>query len=211
MALLVLALFPATKTHAQPSPAATRSVVLKSDAATEASAVPLTKRAIRRAMVRGKEADRPKPTTPRRFSIPLAAGGLGGWLLGAAAGASIGHLLVDRQVSGQQEGPGTGALIGGVAGMSLGAPLGAHLANDRRGNYLLSALASAGIGVAGTALTAWSLQGLSYDTSPGAGGGALVTIIGGVLASIIIAAAGGVATAVSQVRASAAVERATTP
>ena len=77
-------------------------------------------------------------------------------LLTGAAGLLLGG-LVGAALSGDREDADSwvdaleGAVIGGTVGESLMLPVGVHLANDRRGDLLLSMPASLVIGVAGAA------------------------------------------------------------
>ena len=72
--------------------------------------------------------------------------GAAGLLLGGLVGAALSG---DRDESDSWVNALQGAVIGGTVGESLMLPVGVHLANDRRGDLLLSMPASLVIGVAG--------------------------------------------------------------
>lgn len=82
----------------------------------------------------------PRPQE-RVSNTALAFGGVKGGALGALALGVVGHVALD---SGDSWFP-LGALGGGIAGWTLGVPLGVHVANERRGNYLVNAMAAAAI------------------------------------------------------------------
>ena len=73
-------------------------------------------------------------------------GGVVGFVAGGLAGAAIGggNSICGDDACGLKE-----AAYGAVIGEATLLPLGVHLANHRRGNYVLSLLASAAIGAAG--------------------------------------------------------------
>lgn len=79
----------------------------------------------------------------------LIAGGSLGLLAGGGAGALLGALLYNSSCSGYCETSGIAAVAGAGLGTTIGVPLGVHLANDRRGSYPLSLLASIAIAGAG--------------------------------------------------------------
>jgi hypothetical protein len=87
-----------TAVRAQPASGAARSVVVEAGADVEPSpSAPLTKQAIRRAMTPAGEAGALGSSSGARSTSPvlLSLGGVGGWIVGTAAGASVGWLLVD--------------------------------------------------------------------------------------------------------------------
>lgn len=69
--------------------------------------------------------------------------GVGGWVAGTSVGAGAGA-LVDRAQAGESFFP-VFTAVGGFAGGIVGAPMAVHVANGRRGNFLLSLLSSATI------------------------------------------------------------------
>jgi hypothetical protein len=155
-----------TAARAQPASGAARSVVVEAGADVEPSpSAPLTKQAIRRAMTPAGalgSSSGARSTSP----VLLSLGGVGGWIVGTAAGASVSWLLV---VDGWKPGRSVSALFtealflyaSTAVGAALGAPLGVHLANGGRGDYWTTAGASAlalGIGVGLTVLSAGFLR-----------------------------------------------------
>ena len=117
----------------------------------------------------------------RSSTTRLAFGGTGGWIGGALAGGAVGYLLVDR--GGTTSWVPVGTPIGGWLGAAVGAPLGVHVANRGRGNYLLSALASTGIGIGGAAI---SLYGAAATVPELVFVGLAGTIIAQIWASIAV-------------------------
>lgn len=207
LAVATLVLLCTGAVHAQPSER-TRSVVLRPSAESERGSPPLTKRAIRHVMRQPPVQQNGARSNGRRPTLGhLKRGGAGGALLGAIVGGGLGALLAVRPYS--EDASSSFSLVGGLAGLSLGAPLGVHLANERRGNYALGALASAGVGLAGTTLTLRSLDALEYET--GSGGGFITAIIANAAASIMTAAVMGGATIAGQIGTSIVVERLTAP
>ncbi len=88
-------------------------------------------------------------STPRLVVGGLLGGGVGlglGALVGGALGG--GDTLCGDDPCGLAE-----AIFGAIGGEVALLPLGVHLANGRRGNYLLSLLASAGVAAGGLALS----------------------------------------------------------
>ena len=81
-----------------------------------------------------------------KMAVYGLATGTAGFLLGGLVGAALSGDRDDHDswVESLQ-----GAVIGGTVGESLMLPLGVHLANDRRGDLLLSMPASLAIGVGG--------------------------------------------------------------
>jgi hypothetical protein len=75
--------------------------------------------------------------------------GAAGLLVGGVVGAALSG---DRDDSDSWVESLQGAVIGSTIGESLMLPVGVHLANDRRGDLLLSMPASLAIGVAGAAI-----------------------------------------------------------
>ena len=153
-----------TAARAQPASGAARSVVVEAGADVEPSpSAPLTKQAIRRAMTPagalGSSSGARSPSP-----VLLSLGGVGGWIVGTAAGASVGWLLVDGWNRSRRALLLTEALFvyaSAAVGAALGAPLGIHLANGGRGGYWTTAGASAlalGIGVGLTVLSAGVLR-----------------------------------------------------
>ena len=87
-------------------------------------------------------------STPRLVLGGVLGGGVGlglGALVGGALGG--GDTLCGDDPCGLAE-----AIFGAIGGEVTLLPLGVHLANGRRGNYLLSLLASAGVAAGGLAL-----------------------------------------------------------
>lgn len=84
-----------------------------------------------------------------KMAVYGLATGAAGFLLGGLVGAALSghHDDHDSWVDALQ-----GAVIGGTVGESLMLPVGVHLANDRRGDLLLSMPASVAIGVSGALL-----------------------------------------------------------
>jgi hypothetical protein len=78
-------------------------------------------------------------------------GGAAGMVVGGLAGAVIGANDDDDPDS-EWVNALRGSVIGGSIGESISLAAGVHLANGRRGNFLLGTLASLAIGAAGTAL-----------------------------------------------------------
>ena len=72
--------------------------------------------------------------------------GVAGFLVGGLVGAA---LRGERDDAGSWVEALEGAFVGGTVGESLMLPVGVHLANDRRGDLLLSMPASLAIGVSG--------------------------------------------------------------
>jgi hypothetical protein len=97
-------------------------------------------------------ADRAAPNRPRPIrpdGALLAAGGVLGAVAGLFGGAWIGAGMTESDCDDCGI---VGAVYGGIAGGSAFLPLGVHLANDRRGRYGPSLLASLAIGAAGLGL-----------------------------------------------------------
>ena len=91
----------------------------------------------------------PRSTT-RLASFGLLGGGIGlvaGGLLGALIGGNDSDDPDEAWVNALQ-----GSVIGATIGESIGLASGVHLANDRRGNFVLGTVASLAIGAAGAAL-----------------------------------------------------------
>ena len=89
-------------------------------------------------------------STSRLASFGLLGGGLGlvaGGLLGAVVGGNDSDDPDEAWVNALQ-----GSVIGATIGESIGLGSGVHLANDRRGNFVLGTVASLAIGAAGAAL-----------------------------------------------------------
>jgi hypothetical protein len=150
-----------TAARAQPASGAARSVVVEAGADVEPSpSAPLTKQAIRRAMTPAGalgSSSGARSTSP----VLLSLGGVGGWIVGTAAGASVGWLLVDSWNRSRALFAPEGLIAGAAVGAALGAPLGIHFANGGRGDYWTTAGASAlalGIGVGLTVLSAGVLR-----------------------------------------------------
>ena len=115
----------------------------------------------------------PASAPPTRISRPpgeaptfvLAAGGVGGGLLGLLAGGAAGAALQMANGCGDEYLCGvSGAALGALVGETLGVPIGVHLANGRTGSVAAGIGASALVTVAGLA-TGVALASVSGEES----------------------------------------------